>query len=96
MVDETGRQHVAEEREATRDDPSPEVFERTLQTREMKRAAIMAEEKLRCEAGNAKLCRTLGAASFGIRLHRTSTFEPSTRGDHRGQSLRGWARRGST
>jgi hypothetical protein len=64
MVEETGRRHAAEGRDATRVDPAPEDLGRDLQARDLERAAAWAAERRRCEAGEAALCRDLGGAGF--------------------------------
>lgn len=67
MIDETGRWHAAEDREPTRDDPPPAEYEKALQAREVAREAARAAARQRCEAGDARLCRDLGATSYDAR-----------------------------
>ncbi len=67
MLDDTGRWHAAEDREATRNDPAPEAFESTLTAREIEREAARAVNKQRCEAGEWRLCRELGGVSYDAR-----------------------------
>lgn len=73
MIDEVGRWHAAEGRDPTRNDPPPAEFEKTLQAREVEREAARAAGKLRCEAGDARLCRDLGGTSYDAQ-HDTEAF----------------------
>ena len=67
MIDESGHRHAAEEREAGRDDPSPEELETSLKARQARRDTERAAEVLRSESGDQRLCRALGAESYDAR-----------------------------
>ncbi len=67
MVDERGDWHFAEGRQATRADPGSDKLATRLAADEAERQAVRAAEMRQCEAGNARLCRALGEASYGAR-----------------------------